>query len=249
MPWLRSASKWQQRYPGSPCVSSEDRLWCQWLSGSMSHIPGEPAPGWLYLEPTLPAAPPHPALHGQEQVSCVHRADGVSSICTSEGRADVRGTGDGSQPLHPEQQFSSVGLSLFKEWCNQTIDYLWLMSPSTYLCLWKSSQNLLTCDYSSGTPFSQLKWKTCFPPILAFTAITFCAFLFLILQRERGKGVQAGRLNVYHLPAPKYRQSSADVIHCLMTLVLLQKLLGLKIVSIKKNWQTVCFFSWLNRMW
>lgn len=161
----------------------------------MPHIPGElllqaafhPAQG---VQPTLPAAPPYPALHEQQQVCCTQQADGVSSACTSEGRDDVRGTGegDGSQPLQPEQQFSSVGLALFKEWCNQAIGYLWLsmvVSPSTYLCLWKSSQNLLTCDYLSGTPFSQLKWITCFFSILTFTAITFCTFLFLILQRER----------------------------------------------------------------
>lgn len=101
---------------------------------------------------------------------------------------------NGFQPLQPEQQVCPVGLSLFKEWCNQAVDYLCLsmvMSPSTYLCLWKSSQNLLTCDHSSGTPFSQLKRITCFFHILTFTAITFCTFLFLILQRERWNGVQA----------------------------------------------------------
>lgn len=144
---------------------------------------------------------------------------------------------NGFQPLQPEQQVCPVGLSLFKEWCNQAVDYLWLsmvMSPSTYLCLWKSSQNLLTCDHSSGTPFSQLKGISCFFHILTFTAVTFCTFLFLILQRERWNEVQARKAEIYHLPALKYKQSPADVIHCLMMLLLLEKPLGLKTIRIKK---------------
>lgn len=46
-------------------------------------------------QPTLPAAPPYPARHDQEQTSRIHKADGVPNICTSEGRDDVRGTGEG----------------------------------------------------------------------------------------------------------------------------------------------------------
>lgn len=249
MPWLRCASKQQQRYPGSPCVSSVDRPVV-----SMSHTPGEPTPGWLSPSTGTAAAPPYPALHHQEQMSCALKADGVSSIHISEGRDDAGDAGEGKwlQALQPEQQFSSVGLSLFKEWCNQATDYLWLSmvkSPSAYLCLWKSSQNLLTCDYSSGTPFSQLKWITCFFLILTFTAITFSTFLFLILQRERWNGVQTRKVKIHHLPALKYKKSPADVIHCLMTWILLKKSLWLKKVRIKINWQTVCFFPWLNRRW
>lgn len=60
----------------------------------MSHIPGEPAPGWLSPS-TGTAAPPYPALHDQEQMSCTHQADGVPSVCSCEGGDDVRDTGEG----------------------------------------------------------------------------------------------------------------------------------------------------------
>lgn len=67
------------------------------VNGSVCHVPYS----WCACSSqhggcsphALPAAPPYPALGDQEQI---HKADGVSSIPTSEEREDVRDTGEGN---------------------------------------------------------------------------------------------------------------------------------------------------------
>lgn len=64
--------------------------------------------------------------------------------------------------------------------------------------------------------------------------------MFPILQRWRWNGIQARKVEIYHLPTLKYKHSPANAIYCSMTLMLLEKTLGLKIVRMK-NWQMVWF--------